>query len=52
VVIASFPFVADVLRQHWIKSGLLAWLMMLPVASFAALPFANLMHLLTCEDEL
>jgi alkylation response protein AidB-like acyl-CoA dehydrogenase len=36
--------------KHWIKSGLLAWLMMLPAAPFAALPFA--MHLLTCEDEL
>jgi hypothetical protein len=51
--IASFPFVAEgSFAKHWIKSGLLAWLLMLPVVLFAAPAIRKLTHLLTREDQL
>jgi FtsH-binding integral membrane protein len=51
--IASFPFLAEgSFAKHWIKSGLLAWLVMLPVVLFAAPAIRKLTHLLTREDQL
>jgi len=51
--IASFPFLAEgSFAKHWIKSGLLAWLMMLPVVLFAAPAIRKLTRLLTREDQL
>jgi hypothetical protein len=38
--------------KHWIKSGLLASLTMLPAALFAAPAICKLTHLLTREDKL
>ena len=51
--IASFPFLVEgSFAKHWIKSGLLAWLVMLPVVLFAAPAIRKLTHLLTREDQL
>jgi hypothetical protein len=51
--VASFPFLAEgSFVKHWLESGLLAWLMMLPVVLFAAPAIRKLSHLLTREDQL
>ena len=48
--IASFPFLSTgTFLAHWLKSGLVAWIMMLPVVVFAAPAIRKLTHLLTLE---
>ena len=49
--IASLPFLAEgSFATHWVRSGLLAWLMMLPIVIFAAPVIRRLTHMLTQED--
>jgi hypothetical protein len=49
--IASYPFRADgTFLKHWLQSGLVAWIMMLPVVVFAAPVIRNLTHIMTRED--
>lgn len=49
--IASFPFLADgSFAVHWLRSGLLAWLAMLPIVLFAAPAIRRLTHILTREE--
>ena len=49
--IASFPFLAGgTFLAHWLKSGLVAWIIMLPVVVFAAPAIRGLTHFLTRED--
>ena len=48
--IASFPFLpTGTFLAHWLKSGLVAWILMLPVVVFAAPAIRKLTHLLTLE---
>ena len=50
--IASFPLSDDafLFLIHWLRSWLIAWLLMLPVVLFAAPLIRNLSHALTRED--
>lgn len=49
--IASYPFVKEgSFIRHWLQSGVLAWIMMLPVVVFAAPGIRKLTHILTRED--
>ena len=49
--IASFPFFAGgTFLTHWLQSGLIAWVTMLPVVVFAAPAIRKLTHVLTRED--
>lgn len=49
--IASFPFLASGrFVTHWLQSGFVAWIMMLPIVVFAAPAIRNLTLLLTRED--
>jgi len=49
--IANVPFVAQgSFVSHWLQSGLVAWIAMLPVVLFAAPAIRNLTHFLTDES--
>ena len=49
--IASFPFlVGGTFLAHWLQSGFIAWITMLPVVVFAAPAIRKLTHVLTRED--
>lgn len=49
--IASLPFLATgSFATHWVRSWLLAWLVMLPVVVFAAPVIRALTHFVTRED--
>jgi hypothetical protein len=49
--IASYPFmVGGTFVAHWVRSWLLAWIMMLPIVVFAAPAIRSLTDVLTRED--
>lgn len=49
--IASFPFFADgSFIIHWLRSWVIAWILMLPIVLFAAPLIRNLSHALTREE--
>jgi hypothetical protein len=49
--IASYPFLSGgTFLGHWLQSGLIAWITMLPVVVFAAPAIRRLTHALTRED--
>lgn len=49
--IASFPFLATgSFAAHWVRSWLLAWLMMLPIVLFAAPAIHGLTRFVTREE--
>jgi FtsH-binding integral membrane protein len=49
--IASFPFLAGgTFLKHWLQSGLIAWITMLPVVVFAAPAIRKLTNALTDDD--
>jgi hypothetical protein len=49
--VASAPFYAEgAFIGHWLRSGLIAWLMMLPVVIFAAPMIRKLSLALTRQD--
>jgi len=49
--IASFSFLAaGSFVSHWLRSWLLAWVIMLPIVLFAAPAIRKLTHLLTREE--
>ncbi|MDB5575814.1 MAG: hypothetical protein JWR80_990 [Bradyrhizobium sp.] len=48
--IASVPFLAaGTFVAHWLRSWLVAWIMMLPIVLFAAPAIRSLTHILTRE---
>jgi FtsH-binding integral membrane protein len=48
---ASFPFLADgSFIVHWLKSWLIAWIVMLPIVLFAAPGIRRLTYILTKLD--
>jgi hypothetical protein len=49
--IASYPFMAGgTFVEHWLRSWLFAWVMMLPIVVFAAPAIRSLTQMLTRED--
>jgi FtsH-binding integral membrane protein len=49
--VANVPFLEQgAFLSHWLRSGLMAWALMLPVVLFAAPGIRKLTHLLTREE--
>ena len=49
--IASYPFTANgIFLEHWVRSWLVSWLMMLPIVMLAAPAIRRLTKTLTRDD--